>query len=181
MKTSSYPVGGGRWCCEALGQVLGVNVAGDAVGRRCDGAAAWKTGICTSLCAYTRDFRAMGCSPVLSPLSVLGAPLPAAGPVLLKQWEVAGVFPGSHILTRAVLTCSLCCWVEVLPPGASCFPAARPAVLPVPWFSLFCPKLQRSLLQSLLKCDYWASTTGAEVFIKRLAFHSLAKSTCSPL
>lgn len=136
MKTSSYPVGGGRWCCEALGQVLGVNVAGDAVGRRCDGAAAWKTGICTSLCAYTRDFRAMGCSPVLSPLSVLGAPLPAAGPVLLKQWEVAGVFPGSHILTRAVLTCSLCCWVEVLPPGASCFPAARPAVLPVPWFSL---------------------------------------------
>lgn len=180
MKTSSYPVGGGRWCCEALGQVLGVNVAGDAVGRRCDGAAAWKTGICTSLCAYTWDFRAMGCSPVLSPLSVLGAPLPAAGPVLLKQWEVAGVFPGSHILTRAALAhCAAGLRSCLLGPAASQLPGQQ--CCPCPAFPLFYPKLQCSLLQSLLKCDYWASTTGAEVFIKRLAFHSLAKSTCSPL
>lgn len=121
----------------------------------------------------------MGCSPVLSPLSVLGAPLPAAGPVLLKQWEVAGVFPGSHILTRVGLTRSLCCWVEVLPPGASCFPAARPAVLPVPWFSLVLSRAPAlGLLQSHLKCNYWASASGAEIFSKRLAFHSPAKSMC---
>lgn len=68
----------------------------------------------------------MGCSLVLSPLSVLGAPLPAAGPVLLKQWEVAGVFPGSHILTRAALAhCASGLMSCLLGPAASQLPGQQ--------------------------------------------------------